>query len=256
MVLILAYVFTESYDLSGSRFARDVKTSHSNTRSCSPRVHHAPHAFDHRVMNVFGDGDHFRVWTRRIQWLKFDGCMIAERRHFLQQVWNVHLPTLADGRDRPDKRDWRDDVVHLAERGVNRIDVAPLGISRLHAPLEFARRRPAYDFVRQVDAGAFVEIKLVNHADDAVDPHLQTETIEIAGAGDSNGPLHVRHAVIAHAARELVSNLDTTTARQTGMVKRDRALFKSGHGHRDLPCRTRRITTLNRAVEQRCFRIV
>src|SRR5690349_3252587 len=126
----------------------------------------------------------------------------------------VHAPANADGGNRSQQRDRSDDVINLAEGRVNRVDVAPFGIAWLHTALELARRRPAYDFVRQIDAGAFVQIKLVDHRDDAVDAHLQTETIEVTVAGMNDRGLDVGRAVIAHATRELVAYLNAAAANQ------------------------------------------
>src|SRR5690349_8818760 len=158
---------------------------------------------------------------------------------------HVHAPANADRRYRSQQRDRSDDVVDLSKGSINRVDIAPLRIAWLHAALKLARRRPAHHFVREIDAGAFVQIKLVDHLDDTVDAHLQPETIEIAIARMNDRSLDIGSAVVAHATRELVPNLDATAANQIGMFERDRALLKSGNGHRDLPGRTRRITALD-----------
>src|ERR1041385_301868 len=169
---------------------------------------------------------------------------------------NVHAPAHADGRYRSQQRDRSDDVVNLSEGSINRVDIAPLRIAWLHPALKLARRRPTHDFIRQVDAGAFVQIKFIDHLDDAVDAHLQTETIKIAVAGMNDRSLDIGSAVVAHATRKFVPDLNATAANQVGVLERDRALLKSRNGHRNLPGRARRITTLDRTVEQRRLRIV
>src|SRR6185369_14784654 len=95
------------------------------------------------------------------------------------------------------------------------------------------------------------QIKLVNHRDDAVDAHLQTETIEVTVARMDDRGLDVGSAVVAHAARELIADLNSATADEVRVLERDCALLETGDRHRDLPGRTRRITALNRTVQQR-----
>src|ERR1051326_1377571 len=121
---------------------------------------------------------------------------------------HIHAPTHADGRHRSQQRDRRDDVVNLSEGSINRVNIAPLRIAWLHPALKLARRSPAHHFVWQIDASAFVQIKLIDHLDDTVDAHLQTETIEIAVAGMNDRSLDIGSAVVAHATRELVPDLD------------------------------------------------
>src|SRR4029079_142190 len=131
----------------------------------------------------------------------------------------------ADGRHSSQQRDRSDDIVDLSEGGINRVDIAPLRIAWLHAALKLARRRPAHNFVWQIDAGTFVQIKFINHLDDPVDAHLQTETIKVAVAGMNDRGLDIGTAVVAHAARELVSNLNSAAANEVGMLECDRALL-------------------------------
>src|SRR5256885_8958373 len=72
----------------------------------------------------------------------------------------------------------------------------------------------------------------------------------------SDGRFDIRRAVVAHATRKLVADLDATTANEIRVLKRYGALLQAGNCHRDLPCRSRRIAALNRAIEQRRFRII
>src|SRR6476660_1153933 len=99
---------------------------------------------------------------------------------------DVQPAVLGDTRNCSQQRNRRDDVVDLSERGIHRIDVAPLRISRLHTPFELTRWRPTYNFIRQIDARALVEVKLLNHLHDAVNAHLQSQTVEVTVAGMSD----------------------------------------------------------------------
>ncbi len=56
-------------------------------------------------------------------------------------------------------------------------------------------------------------------------------------------------AVVSHAARELVADSDAAAANEIRVVERDRALLQPGNCHRNFPGRTRRIPTLNGAID-------
>ena len=84
----------------------------------------------------------------------------------------------------------------------------------MRAFLEFAGRGHIEDFVRQIDSGPFVQIKLVNHCHDAVEAHLQAQPIKVTVAGFCNGCLEVGRAVITHAAGEFVSNLNAAATKK------------------------------------------
>src|SRR5690349_19750327 len=152
MVFILATVFSKSNYLRGSGLTSDIKAGHSNCGSSSTAVHYVPHSFNHSVMNIFIDRQHFwigAIWIQRLETsTRFVVCgsWSTNRTHFLKEVRNVHFATHAHSRDGSDQRDRRDDVVHLTKRCIDSINVAPVRILWLHSLLEFARRGPADDF--------------------------------------------------------------------------------------------------------------
>ena len=93
----------------------------------------------------------------------------------------------------------------------------------------------ANHLIRKIDAGAFVQIKLVDHRHDAVDSHLQTQPIKITIAGMRDRALNVGRAVISHAASKLVSHGNAAAANKIRMVEGDRTLLQSGDRHRNFP---------------------
>src|SRR6185369_5777353 len=135
VVLVLAGVLTESDYLRRSSLACDIKSSHLNARRCAALVHHLPHALNHRLIDRLRNRNDLWIGTFFIEWLEGNGRMIIRRSRitdgfdFLQHMRNVQTSIHADTGNRPQQCNWRDDVVDLSERGVHRIDVAPVRIA-------------------------------------------------------------------------------------------------------------------------------
>src|SRR5947209_3507150 len=159
----------------------------------------------------------------------------------------VHLAFGADTRDRTQHRDRSCNDGVLADRGVNRTDIAPFPFV-FYDPRHPALRRLADFFVRQVDPGRLIELKGLYHLYEAFNAHFQAEMICIAVTRNGDRVIQRRRAVAAHTASELVADLYASAAKNVRMLWRNDALFKGSDIFRYFPGRARRVTTLNGTV--------
>src|SRR5882724_5705521 len=262
MVFILADVFAKADYLGRAGFPGDIETGHLDACACATVVDHAPHPFHHGVMNVFRNRYHLRIRSGGIQRLKtvsrtiFARSRLAYSFEFFQKMRGVEVTVNADTGNRSQQRHRGYDVVNLTERSIHRVNVSPLRVARLHPLFKLARRSPADNFVGQINSGAAVEIKFINHRLNSLDAHFQSQSVEVTVARLGNGRLDIRRSMVAHAPSKLVSDCDAATANEVRVVNRDRALLQSCYRHWNLPGRARWVTALYRAVQQRRLRII
>ena len=135
MVLVLAHVFAETDHLGRSGLASDVEAGDFYSRTSAAVVDDPPHSIDYNLVLIFRDGNDLRIWPLGIQrlehaqWPIVGIALLSDRLQLLQQVRNVEFSADPNPGDLSQRRDGRDDVIDLAERRIDSVDVAPFRIA-------------------------------------------------------------------------------------------------------------------------------
>ena len=226
---------------------RHISGASEGTRAGSLRVDS-----DHRLLDDF---DMLAFPGQDAQGFRLDHRFLAGATigNVLHEVRPEHDPVIGDDRGRLRQLDRRVGVIALADTDRDRFAGKPLLLLR---PLEttllpLRRRQYAFRLPFDVHSRPLTEAQLTHETRDAVDAHIVGKHVVIGIAGMNDRLVHVYRTVTALLViAELVPAEIEETRVGDGLSGRPLAGFERCQGHERLERRTRRISTVERPVEQ------